>query len=83
MTDQQLTDKIAAFVAERSDAEEEVTADTKFLDLGLDSLVLLELAAQLKRDYGIPVTDDDLYAAGTAAGAAALVAERRAVAPQV
>jgi acyl carrier protein len=69
-----LTETITAFVAERTG--EDVTAQSRFDDLGLDSLVLLELAALLKRDYGVELTDDDLFAAGTAEGAAALVGAR-------
>jgi acyl carrier protein len=72
-----LTETITEFVAQRID--EEVTAQTRFADLGLDSLVLLELAALIKRDYGVNLTDDDLLAAGTAEKAAELVDERAPV----
>jgi len=35
--------------------------DTPFLDLGYDSLALLETAALIKRQYGVTVSDDDLH----------------------
>jgi len=35
--------------------------DTPFLDLGYDSLALLETAALVKRQYGVTVSDDDLH----------------------
>jgi acyl carrier protein len=72
-----LTDTIIAFVAERT--PEDVGPQTRFTDLDIDSLVLLELAAALKRDYGVLLTDDDLYAADTIEGAAALVSRRAPV----
>ncbi|NNG38273.1 acyl carrier protein [Flexivirga sp. ID2601S] len=35
-------------------------ADTTFTDLGYDSLVLLETAGQISRNYGVVLSDDDL-----------------------
>ena len=35
--------------------------DTSFLDLGYDSLALLETAALVKRQYGVTVSDEDLH----------------------
>ncbi|MDG6106918.1 hypothetical protein Daura_28300 [Dactylosporangium aurantiacum] len=73
----QLTEKITTFVAERTAAP--VAADTPFTDLDLDSLVLLELATQLKRDHGVNLTEDDLLVAGTPERVAALVGDRAPV----
>jgi act minimal PKS acyl carrier protein len=39
--------------------------DTEFLDLGYDSLALMETAARITRDYGIPIADEALTAATT------------------
>lgn len=39
--------------------------DTSFLDLGYDSLALLETAALVKRRYGVIVSDDDLHGVET------------------
>jgi act minimal PKS acyl carrier protein len=34
--------------------------DTPFMELGYDSLALLETVAQIKRDHGVAISDDDL-----------------------
>jgi acyl carrier protein len=34
--------------------------DTSFMDLGYDSLALLEAAALIKREYGVTLGDEDL-----------------------
>lgn len=39
--------------------------DTPFMDLGYDSLALLETAALIKRQYGVTVSDDDLHGIDT------------------
>jgi act minimal PKS acyl carrier protein len=39
--------------------------DTPFLDLGYDSLALLEAAALIKRQFGVTVSDDDLHGVET------------------
>ncbi|HCT79373.1 MAG TPA: actinorhodin polyketide synthase [Micromonosporaceae bacterium] len=39
--------------------------DTPFLDLGYDSLALLETAALVKRQYGVTISDDDLHGVET------------------
>jgi len=35
--------------------------DTPFLELGYDSLALLETAAIVKREYGVQIGDDELH----------------------
>ncbi|WP_117210717.1 acyl carrier protein [Allorhizocola rhizosphaerae] len=39
--------------------------DTPFMDLGYDSLALLETAALIKRQYGVTVSDEDLHGIDT------------------
>ena len=34
--------------------------DTAFIDLGYDSLALMESAARIKREFGVAIADDDL-----------------------
>lgn len=34
--------------------------DQPFDELGYDSLALLETHSQIKRDYGVPISEDDL-----------------------
>lgn len=38
----------------------EEAADEAFLDLGYDSLALLETQARVKREYGVEFSEDDL-----------------------
>jgi act minimal PKS acyl carrier protein len=40
-------------------------ADTDFLDLGYDSVAVLEVLARVSREYGRPVDDEALAAAST------------------
>lgn len=53
-------------------------ANTDFQSLDLDSLVLIELAVILTKQYGVEVDGKELATAGTAAKAAALVSEKTA-----
>ncbi len=47
-------EKIAELVAEKIDCPvEDITRDTKFSDLGIDSLDLAELAMNLEDEFGI------------------------------
>jgi act minimal PKS acyl carrier protein len=39
--------------------------DQPFEELGYDSLSLLETHSRIKRDYGVPISEDDLRHVGT------------------
>jgi act minimal PKS acyl carrier protein len=39
--------------------------DTEFDDLGYDSIALMETAARIAREYGVPIDDDALTCATT------------------
>ena len=41
------------------DLDADIT-DVEFIELGYDSLALLELAIQVKRKYGVSIPDDDV-----------------------
>ena len=46
--------KIIELLAEATDTDDaEITADTAFADLGIDSLDLTEMAMQLEEEFGI------------------------------
>lgn len=47
-----------------------------FEELGYDSLVLIETAAVLKRDYGIDITDDEISQAATPSGLLDMINDR-------
>ncbi|MEE1784152.1 acyl carrier protein [Streptomyces sp. SP17BM10] len=69
--------RIVAILAENFDTEDrELSADTDFESLEFDSLVLVELAVILTREFGVEVTDEELVASTTIEGAAALVAAK-------
>ncbi|MEU6457543.1 acyl carrier protein [Streptomyces sp. NPDC048594] len=56
---------------------EEVTDDAHFTqDLGMDSLITLEIATRLEDRYGIAVTDDELKEISTLAGVQELVRQK-------
>jgi acyl carrier protein len=55
-----------------------VSADTEFDKLGVDSLVMVELALILRREYDVTVTEEDLVDSRTLGGAAGIVASRLA-----
>jgi acyl carrier protein len=47
-------EKIIAMLAEATDADaSEITAETKFADLGIDSLDITEMAMDLEDEFGI------------------------------
>lgn len=69
-------ERITVILRDQFDAvppEGGVNADTEFEELGVDSLVLVELSLVLQREFGVPVTEEELVASGTLGGAAALV----------
>lgn len=74
----EVADRIAAIMTGTFDIGE-IAPGAEFADLGLDSLVLVELAVILHREFGVVVTDEELVERGSVAAAADLVAERRAV----
>jgi act minimal PKS acyl carrier protein len=48
-------------------------ADTPFIDLGYDSLALLQVIGQIQREYGITIPDDAVVDAETPGALLALV----------
>ncbi|MEU6123013.1 acyl carrier protein [Streptomyces sp. NPDC047123] len=60
------------------DIPADTAPDTGFHLLDLDSLVLIELAVILTREYGVEVDGEELAGAGTAARAAELVSAKAA-----
>lgn len=76
-----LADAVLALLVDKYEAPAETTTvDTDFELLGFDSLILVEVAVDLSRRFGIEVTDEELHEAGTAAGAAEVLATKGATA---
>lgn len=72
-----IADALLKVLTEKYEAPAETTtADTKFELLGFDSLILVEVAVDLSRQFGTEVTDSELHEAGTAANAARVLADR-------
>ncbi|MEY9214396.1 acyl carrier protein [Thermobifida halotolerans] len=71
-----LSAEILDIVATKCDVSEEIHTDTRFEDLDLDSLVLIELSVQLTKKFGVEVTDDELFTAGSVARIAELLAAK-------
>ncbi|MEU1408705.1 acyl carrier protein [Streptomyces sp. NPDC005728] len=57
---------------------DDTSADTDFESLDLDSLVLIELAVILTKQYGVQVTGEELATAGTVAKVAELLSAKGA-----
>ncbi|MCO6004070.1 acyl carrier protein [Actinoallomurus purpureus] len=76
-----VAERIIAVMAENLQmAAAGITPATVFDDLEFDSLVLVELAVILQREFGVEVSDDELAESKTVGKAAALVNERIAAA---
>ncbi|MCS7484102.1 acyl carrier protein [Umezawaea endophytica] len=59
------------------DLESDIS-DVAFDGLGYDSLALLEVAAQVQREYGVPIPDDAMLEAPTPGEAVVLINSRLA-----
>lgn len=69
-----VTDVIIALLSDKFGVfESDLAADATFDSLEVDSLVLVELAVILAREYGVPIGDDELAATRTIGGAAEMV----------
>jgi acyl carrier protein len=64
---------------EKCSFDQELTADTAFTDLDIDSLVMLELAVILRREYEVQFDEEELLASGTVKGLVSLIEQRRSV----
>lgn len=69
----QLSQEVARYLADAIEdrldnldlSGEPVTADTRFEDLGMDSISLVELALLIENDLAVIVTDEQLIELGT------------------
>ena len=71
----EIRSKIKEAIAKVSDIElEEIPDEASFVDdLGLDSLVLLEISVEMELEFGVEVSEDDLRTLITIQDAVALV----------
>ncbi|MFC4606533.1 acyl carrier protein [Streptomyces maoxianensis] len=76
-------DSVVQYISEVLSSKFDIPADfitptTDFETLDLDSLVLVELAVILNKEYGVEIGDDELKEAQTIANTAALVLQKGA-----
>ncbi|MEW2220396.1 acyl carrier protein [Streptomyces sp. NPDC006990] len=66
-TQHELAEKLleCAGEAEDADVSDEAVLDTPFLELGYDSLALLQVTGVIKREYGVELSDDAVVEAET------------------
>ncbi|MEU3191079.1 MULTISPECIES: acyl carrier protein [Streptomyces] len=66
-TQRELAEKLleCAGEAEDADVSDEAVLDTPFLELGYDSLALLQVTGVIKREYGVELSDDAVVEAET------------------
>jgi len=59
MSDEELREKLRAIVAEVAEIDE-VPDATPFKDLGIDSMMAIEIVADVERNYKIKIPEDEL-----------------------
>ncbi|HEX2678783.1 MAG TPA: acyl carrier protein [Polyangiales bacterium] len=59
MAHEDLREKLRAVVAEIAEIDE-VPDDVAFKELGIDSMMAIEIIAEVERSYGIKVPEDEL-----------------------
>lgn len=59
MSDQALKDKLREIIAEVSEVDD-VPDDTPFEDLGIDSMMAIEIVAEVERTYKLSIPEDEL-----------------------
>jgi acyl carrier protein len=60
VTKDQITEKVIASLVEFGEEEENVKPESRFEDLDIDSLDLVELAQVVEDTYGVEIADTDM-----------------------
>ena len=76
-TKEQVTERVTAALVEFGEEPENVKPNSRFEDLDIDSLDLVELAQVIEDDYGIEITDTDMDKIATVKDAVDFVTERQ------
>ena len=58
-TDSELREKLRAIIAEVSEVDE-IPDETPFKDLGIDSMMAIEIVAEVERTYKLSIPEDEL-----------------------
>lgn len=80
MPNQELIEKLRAIVAEVAEIDE-VPDTTPFKDLGIDSMMAIEIIADVERTYKVKVPEDELQEVTDLMSVARLVARKLAARP--
>jgi len=75
MSNEGLKEELRALVAEIAE-KDEVPDEATFKDLGIDSMMAVEIVAAVERQYHIKIDDDELAGFKDLAGAYALVVKK-------
>lgn len=59
MSDADLKEKLRAIIAEVSEVDD-IPDETPFKDLGIDSMMAIEIVAEVERTYKLSIPEDDL-----------------------
>lgn len=75
MTDESLKEEIRALIAEIAE-KDEIPDDTHFKDLGIDSMMGVEIVAAIERQYKVKIEDAELQHVTTLNKSFALVKDK-------
>jgi acyl carrier protein len=76
-TKDKVQERVIAALVEFGEEPENIKPDSRFEDLDIDSLDLVELAQVIEDEYGIEVNDSDMDQITTVQEAVAYVTERQ------
>jgi acyl carrier protein len=76
-TKDQVQERVIAALVEFGEEPENINPDSRFEDLDVDSLDLVELAQVIEDEYGIEVNDSDMDGIETVQDVVAFVTERQ------
>ena len=76
-TKDKVQERVIAALVEFGEEPENIKPDSRFEDLDIDSLDLVELAQVIEDDYGIEVSDADMDKIETVADVVAYVTDRQ------
>jgi acyl carrier protein len=77
-TKDQVTERVISALVEFGEEPENIKPESRFEDLDIDSLDLVELAQVVEDEYGVEVSDADMDGIATVRDVVELVAARQA-----
>ncbi|MQS34639.1 acyl carrier protein [Streptomyces katsurahamanus] len=77
MTADALKEQLVTLLTDTLEVKGDITPETPFTELELDSLVLLEFSVLLGQHYSVEIPEEDLLDAGDVAAVASLVLARQ------